>query len=115
MFEQLPSLREFQPKFYSGGAARFHLPFFYDLLVEAKPKRVMVLGFGDGEAFFTLCQAADEKKVDCEVAAVRRGRLAETDDDDAAWRKGREYGEEFYGERVRFLGAASSALEEFAD
>jgi len=38
MFEKLPSLRGFQPKFYSGGATRFHLPLLYDLVAGAKPK-----------------------------------------------------------------------------
>ena len=56
MFEQLPSLRGFQPKFYSGGVTRFHLPLFYDLIAGAKPKRVLVVGFGDGQAFFTFAR-----------------------------------------------------------
>ena len=74
MFEKLPSLRGFQPKFYSGGPARFHLPLLYDLVAETKPKRVIALGFGDGQAFFTFCQAASEQKIDCECIAVRRDR-----------------------------------------
>ena len=51
MFDKLPSLRGFQPKFYSGGPTRFHLPLLYDLVAEAKPKRVVAVGFGDGQAF----------------------------------------------------------------
>src|SRR5437868_1818811 len=115
MIEQLPSLREFQPKFYSGGATRFYLPLLYDLVAMAKPKRVVVLGFGDGQAFFTLCQAASERNVDCQCIAVRRDRPGEPEEDDHAWREGRGYGEEFFGERVRFFAAPGSALAEVAD
>ncbi len=60
MFEQLPSLRGFQPRFYTGGPTRAHLPLFCDLLAMTKPSRVVVVGFGDGQAFFTFCQAANE-------------------------------------------------------
>ena len=111
MFEKLPSLRGFQPKFYSGGPAHFHLPLLYDLVALAKPRRVVVLGFGDGQAFFTCCQAAAEQKPDCECVAVRR----ESAQDDAAWAKGRGEAEEFYGERARFFSSATAALEEIPD
>src|SRR2546421_7072904 len=110
MFEQLPSLREFQPKFYSGGATRFHLPLLYDLVAEAKPKRVVAVGFGDGQAFFTLCQAATDQNVECQCLAVRRDRPGESYQDDIAWLKGRDYGEEFFGERVRFFAVPGLAL-----
>jgi GT2 family glycosyltransferase/glycosyltransferase involved in cell wall biosynthesis len=115
MFDKLPSLRGFQPKFYSGGATRFHLPLLYDLVAAVKPNRVVALGFGDGQAFFTLCQAANEQGVDCQCIAVRRDRPGESQEDDAAWRKGREDGEEFYGERARFFATPGSALAEMAD
>lgn len=115
MFEQLPSLRGFQPKFYSGGAPRFHLPLFYDLVAEAKPKRVVVVGFGDGQAFFTFCQAAKEQNVDCQCVAVRRDRPGEREEDDIAWQEGRGYGEEFYGESARFFSNAGAALAEVAE
>ena len=111
MFEKLPSLRGFQPKFYSGGATRFHLPLLYDLVAETKPKRAVVIGFGDGEAFFALCQGAVEQKIDCQCVAVRREREGESENDDAAWRDGRGYGEEFYGERTRFFSTDATALE----
>jgi GT2 family glycosyltransferase/glycosyltransferase involved in cell wall biosynthesis len=115
MFDKLPSLREFQPKFYSGGPARFHLPLLYDLVAETKPKRVVALGFGDGQAFFTFCQAASEQKLDCTCLAVRRDRPGESEDDDIAWRDGRDYGEEFYGERARFFSSPGAALAETPD
>lgn len=115
MFDKLPSLRGFQPKFYSGGPTRFHLPLLYDLVATAKPKRVVVLGFGDGQAFFTFCQAAAEENADCDCVAVRRDRPGESEKDDAAWREGRDYGGEFYGERARFLGANAAALPEVAE
>jgi GT2 family glycosyltransferase/glycosyltransferase involved in cell wall biosynthesis len=115
MFEKLPSLRGFQPKFYTGGSARFHLPLLYDLVVDTKPTRVVAVGFGDGQGFFTFCQAAHEQKVDCERVAVRRNRAGESEEDDVAWREGRDYGEEFYGERARFFSSPSAALAEVAD
>jgi GT2 family glycosyltransferase len=115
MFEQLPSLREFQPKFYSGAATRFHLPLFYDLVAGAKPRRVVAVGFGDGQAFFTFCQAAIEQRIDCECVAVRRDRPNEAETDDAAWREGRSYGEEFYGTRTRFFADRAAALAEIED
>jgi O-antigen biosynthesis protein len=115
MFDKLPSLRGFQPKFYSGGPARFHLPLLYDLVAETKPKRVVAVGFGDGQGFFTFCQAANEQKVDCECVAVRRDRAGESEEDDVAWREGRDYGEEFYGEPARFFSSPSAALAEVAE
>jgi glycosyltransferase involved in cell wall biosynthesis/GT2 family glycosyltransferase len=115
MFEKLPSLRGFQPKFYSGGPSRFHLPLLYDLVAVVKPKRVVVLGFGDGQAFFTFCQSAMEQKVDCECVAVRRERTGEPEIDDSAWAEGRSDGEEFYGNRARFFANPPGALAQIAD
>ncbi|MEY2585988.1 MAG: hypothetical protein QOD80_2014 [Verrucomicrobiota bacterium] len=113
MFEKLPSLRGFQPKFYSGGAARFHLPLLYDLVAETKPMRAVVAGFGEGQAFFTLCQAASEVGIDCECVAVRRDREEETADTN--WREGRGAAEEFYGERARFFSGPAEAQAAIAD
>ena len=115
MFEKLPSLRGFQPKFYPGSATRFHLPLLYDLVAGTKPRQVVALGFGDGQAFFTLCQAASEQEVECNCIAVRRERAGEAEQDDAAWREGKDYGEEFYGGRARFFPSAASVLAELAD
>ncbi|HEX4640087.1 MAG TPA: class I SAM-dependent methyltransferase, partial [Chthoniobacterales bacterium] len=115
MFEKLPSLREFQPKFYSGGAVHFHLPLLYDLVAQARPKRLVVVGFGNGDAFFTACQAASEQKVDCECVAVRRDRDGGSENDDAIWREGRAEGEEFYGKRARFFASPENALSELAE
>src|SRR3954469_12425233 len=115
MFEKLPSLRGFQPKFYSGGATRFHLPLLYDLVAETRPKRVVALGFGDGQAFFTFCQAASEQKIDCECVAIRRARAGEAADDDAAWSDGRAEAEEFYGERTRYFSDSKEALGALTD
>jgi GT2 family glycosyltransferase len=115
MFEKLPRLREFQPKFYSGGATCFHLPLLYDLVAEVKPKRAVALGFDEGQAFFTLCQAANEQGIDGECVAVRREHPGEAEEDDAAWAEGRDYGEEFYGRRVRFFSNSSAAVAEIAE
>jgi GT2 family glycosyltransferase/glycosyltransferase involved in cell wall biosynthesis len=115
MFEKLPSLRGFQPKFYSGGFSRFYLPLIYDLVAHTNPKRVVIVGFGEGDIFFTCSQAATELKLDCECIAVRRDRVGESAEDDVAWREGRIEGEEFYGERARFFAAAKEALEALPD
>jgi GT2 family glycosyltransferase/glycosyltransferase involved in cell wall biosynthesis len=115
MFEKLPSLREFQPKFYSGGRMRFHLPLLYDFVAEAKPKRVVFLGFGDGDAFFAACQAASEQNVDCQCVAVRRNRAGEPANEDPTWRNGRADGEEFYGERTVFFATSEEALAAIAE
>ena len=74
MFDELPSLREFQPDFYSGGPVRFHLPLLYDLAAATKPKVTVVIGIGEGEAFFTLCQATNDPGNPGECIAVRRVR-----------------------------------------
>src|SRR3954452_21708518 len=115
MFEKLPSLRDFQPKFYSGGPTRFHLPLLYDLVSQAKPKQVVFLGFGDGDPFFTACQAGLEQNVACQCVAVRRNRAGESADDDPKWLDGRAKGEEFYGERTRFFQTSEEALAAIAD
>src|SRR5688572_20314182 len=115
MFDKLPSLRGFQPRFYSGGPMRFHLPLLYDLVASERPKLVVTVGWSDGEGFFTLCQAASEQGVDNRCVAVRRERTGESEEYDAAWRKGRDYGEEFYGDRTRFFAANARALAEVAD
>jgi GT2 family glycosyltransferase len=116
MFEQLPSLLRFQPKFYSGGPARFYLPLLYDLVADTKPKSIVALGFGDGEAFFTLCQAAREQNLECRCAALRREHAAEPETHDLAWQKGKDYGQEFYGDFARFLsGSPPDAAKEFAE
>ena len=114
MFEKLPSLLGFKPKFHTGGPTRFHLPLLYDLVASKKPKSIVTLGFGDGQAFFTFCQAAREQNIECQCAAVRREHPGEKEDDDVAWLKGKDYGEEFYGDFARFH-SDSDAVKEFAD
>src|SRR6267142_1778908 len=115
MFEKLPSLLGFQPKFYAGGPMRFHLPLLYDLVASARPKLVVSLGWTDGEGFFTFCQAANEQGVVGQCIAVQRERGGASSDDDVAWRKGRDYGEEFYGDRARFFESGATALAELAE
>ena len=115
MFEKLPSLRGFQPKFYFGGPTRSYLPLFYDLVATAKPKSVVVLGTGDGQAFFAFCQAAVEQDLDCRCLGVSPRSKNEQGHVDPSWEKVRSYGEEFYGEGVRFFTSAEAALSEIGD
>src|ERR1700674_2037389 len=116
MVEQLPSLLRFQPKYYSGGPARFYLPLLYDLVASKKPKSIVALGFAEGETFFTFCQAVREQNGECRCAAWRREHGGEPAEDDLAWRKGKDYGEEFYGDFARFFeGSAEEAVNQFED
>jgi len=116
MFEKLPSLLGFQPKFYTGGPARFHLPLLYDLVACKAPKSIVVLGFGDGQAYFTFCQASREQNVGSECTVIRRERRGENAADDVAWCEGKDYAQEFYGACARFAeGSAAEVLKEYAD
>jgi glycosyltransferase involved in cell wall biosynthesis len=116
MFAKLPSLLGFQPKFYAGGPTRFHLPLFYDLVARKKPKSIVTLGFGDGQAFFTFCQAAREQKAGSQCTLIRRDRAGENAADDLAWYNAKDYGQEFYGGRARFVeSSAADALNACAD
>lgn len=94
---------------------RFHLPLLYDLVAEVRPKLVVTLGWSDGQAFFTFCQAGNEQGVDGRCVAVRRERAGEAAKDDVAWRQGTEYGEEFHGDRARFFSSGAAALAELAE
>ena len=82
----LPSLHDFMPKFYRGGPVRFYLPLLYDLVMLEKPKLIVTIGFAEGEAFFTLCQAAREKRVERRCIAIRREEDQESED--AVWQAG---------------------------
>jgi GT2 family glycosyltransferase len=114
MLSELSGLHEFMPKFYRGGPIRFYLPLLYDLVAIEKPKLIVTIGFDEGEAFFTLCQGAREKRIDCRCVAIRREEGQESDD--AIWHAGRAYGEEFYGEAAQFLaGTPADLAENFAN
>jgi glycosyltransferase involved in cell wall biosynthesis/GT2 family glycosyltransferase len=115
MFEELPSFSGFQPKSYSGGPVRFHLPFLYDLVAAAKPKIAVVLGFGDGDAFFTLCEATSDTGETGQCIAVRRERPEEPEAEDVRWRDGVGDGEEVYGEGAKFFSTTEAALSGVAD
>src|SRR5450755_762096 len=105
---ELPGLRDFVPKFYRGGPIRFYLPLLYDLVTVERPKRIVAIGFAEGEAFFTFCQAAREQQVECCCTAIYRDVSASEHDD--VWQEGRAYGEEFYAEIVQFLMGSPADL-----
>src|SRR3954471_17159628 len=115
MFDELPSLRGFQPDFYSGGPIRFHLPLLYDLAAATSPKVAVVIGIGEGEGFFTLFQAANQPGNPGECIAIRRNRADEPESEDAAWREAVAYGQEVYGERAGFISSSHAALANIAD
>jgi hypothetical protein len=56
MFDKLPSLLGFEPKCYSGGPTRFYLPLLCERVTSKKPKSIVTLGFGDGQAFFSFAR-----------------------------------------------------------
>ena len=96
MFEKLPSLRGFQPQWFTGGSTTCFLPLLYDLVVLTRPRRVVTLGFGDGQIHFAFCQAAKEAGLTTPCIALRRD-FAESEDADEGWVRGLESGKESYG------------------
>jgi GT2 family glycosyltransferase/glycosyltransferase involved in cell wall biosynthesis len=110
----MPGAETFIPRFYHGDVIRFHLPLFYDLVLTNKPRLIVTVGFGEGDAHFTFCQAAQEQRLKCRCVAVRRDD-PKSEKDDEAWQKGRAYGEEFYWGLSQFVsGPPDKAAKEFA-
>lgn len=97
MFEKLPSLHEFHPEWYTGGPTASYLPLTYDLVSLTKPSSVVTLGFGEGQIHFAFCQAAREARLTTRCLALRRD-VEENQDDEDAWVRGLESGNELYGE-----------------
>src|SRR4051794_39751737 len=94
MFEKFPSLLGFQPKFYRGGPGALHLPVLYDLVANTRPRLMVTLGLGHGQAFFTLCQAAQELGVASRCVAIRRDDGDEADD--VSWLEAKTMANECY-------------------
>jgi glycosyltransferase involved in cell wall biosynthesis/GT2 family glycosyltransferase len=112
----LPSLRSFRPHFHSGQAERFYLPLLFDLMAVRKPRLAVVLGFGEGDLFFALCQSAVENQIDGRCVAVRRSSAEEKAEDDEVWMRGAADGAEFFGEVAQFLaGSATKIAGSFAN
>ncbi|MDQ3545253.1 MAG: glycosyltransferase, partial [Verrucomicrobiota bacterium] len=92
-----------------GGAIRHHLALLYDLVATRRPHRTVVVGFGNGEAFFTLCQAVRETGVESICTAIWRGAAEERREADHAWEEGKHYAAETYGEVAQFSADDSAA------
>ncbi len=107
----LPSLLAFQPRYYRGGAIRHHLAFLYDLVALRRPQNLVVDGFGNGEAFFTLCQAVREVGLDCTCTALWHGGTGEKREADQAWLEGKRYATANYGEFARLSSDESATAE----
>src|SRR5436190_9262784 len=113
---ELPSLLAFQPHYYRGGAVKHHLPFLYDLTVTVRPERIVVLGFGEGEAFFTFCQAVRENGLSCDCTAIWRGAALDEREADQAWQQGKKYADESYREFARLSSNdPETAVNEFVN
>lgn len=102
MLPDLPSL-DFQPRFYSGGPSRFHLPFLYDLLGERRPRRIVLLGFGDEQIHFTIGQALLDFQFEAKWKTIRRLRAKENAADDQLWQEAIAQSAEFFGDRVSLI------------
>jgi GT2 family glycosyltransferase/glycosyltransferase involved in cell wall biosynthesis len=105
MFEKLPSLRGFQPKWFTGGATRFYLPLLYDVVFLGRPKLVVTVGFGDGQAHFAFCQAAKEADLKTRCVAIRSD-VAENDADDEPWMRGEDCGKDTYAETSELISGS---------
>ena len=90
MLLELPSLG-FQPRYYTAGAERFHLPLLYDLVVRCGRGQIVTLGYGDGPAHFTFCQAVQEHQLAAKCFAVHRSDAAAELESDEQWRRGRAW------------------------
>ncbi len=110
-----PSLPEFQPKRFTGGVSRFHLPLLHDLVMRAAPRLVVVLGFGDGQLFCAICQTIREGQLPTRCLAVRQAHGSAGEADDSPWREGKDYCAEFYGEIAEFLSSSPVEAAEAID
>ncbi len=114
MFDLLPSLRAFQPKYYTGSENRFYLPLLYDLVANARPRLVVVAGAADGQAAMTFCQAIRESRVDARCVIIRRDDPAAPPENDSAWQAVKSFGREMFGDKLSFReGDPSAIADEF--
>ncbi|MFN2475453.1 MAG: glycosyltransferase [Chthoniobacterales bacterium] len=114
MLPELPSLRGFQPRFYTGGPSRFYLALLYDLVALLKPRRLVLAGSGDGQAFLTVCQSVRENAITCECIATRSPAAAD-DVDDSAWEAQSAYGQEFFGDFATFIAHPRPSIDGMVD
>ena len=75
----------FEPRFYSGGPISSYLPLLHDLVTAEKPRVVVTVGLGDGEAHLAFCQTATEERLETGCVAFRRPTAGELQSDDPAW------------------------------
>ena len=116
MFEKLPSLRGFQPKFYSGGPRDFICRCSTIWWPARGPKSIVTLGIRRRAGLLHLLPGGARTEASIANASPFAGSApGESEEDDVAWRKGKDYGEEFYGDRVRFFASGDAALAEVAD
>ncbi|MBA3960898.1 MAG: glycosyltransferase [Chthoniobacterales bacterium] len=106
MFEKLPSLRGFQPQWFTGGSAAYSLPLIYDLVALTKPARVVTHTFGDGQIHFAVCQAVKELGLTTRCIALGRDGAIE----DETWRRAVLLEEELYQNVSELRADVSSAI-----
>jgi GT2 family glycosyltransferase/glycosyltransferase involved in cell wall biosynthesis len=108
--------QNFEPKFFTGGLTRFHLPLFFDIVVQEKPALIVTLGLGDAQAHLAFCQAVAEQNLSSRCVAVRRAQADESAIDDPAWQCAERATAEFFATISRLIEADSlKAAVEFTD
>ena len=116
MFDKLPSLLSFKPKFFTGGLTRFYLPLFFDIVGQEKPGLIVTLGLGDAQAHLTFCQAVVEENLSSRCVAVRRIRADESTNDDPAWQFAQKATADFFATISQLVEADTvKAAADFAD
>jgi len=107
--------QDFEPKFFTGGATRFYLPLFFDIVVQEKPALIVTLGLGDAQAHLAFCQAVVEQNLASRCVAVRRARANESGIDDSAWQSAEKATTKFFADISQLVEADAAELAaEFA-
>lgn len=100
MLPELPSVRRFRPRHYSGSSSRFYLPLLYDVATLRRPRQIVLLGFSDAQVHFALCEAIRDSGAGTKLTLVRRDRSGESPAADREWQQVVDDSAEFYGEFV---------------
>jgi len=88
--------QDFEPKFFTGGPTRFHLPFLFDIVLREKPTLIVTLGLGDAQAHLAFCQAVTEQSLSTPCVGIRRARADEAANDDLAWQSAKKATAKFF-------------------
>ncbi len=108
--------QNFEPRFFTGGPTRFHLPFLFDVVLHERPTLIVTLGLGDAQAHLAFCQAVAEQNLSSSCVAVRRSQAHEAATDDPAWKLAQEASAKHFATLSQLLDAdAVKVAADFAD